>query len=139
MHKHVLRVLVVALGALLIAAALGQTPIPKLVAGINDPQHVLDENQAANLGRKIAAFEHGKDQRVVVLIVRDIGRENLIEYSARALAAWPSASGPKGIILLAVIADRERAWFEERNTNLELATGQRIVFETIVPRFEGGA
>jgi uncharacterized protein len=74
----------------------------------------------------------------VVLIVRDIGRANLIEYSARALASWPSASGPKGIVLLAVIADRERAWFEERNTNLELATSQRIVFETIVPRFKAG-
>ena len=138
-HNFVLRVLVVALGGLLqIAVALGQTPIPKLVAGINDPQHVLDENQAANLGRKIAAFEQGKDQRVVVLIVRDIGRENLIEFSARALAAWPSASGPKGIVLLAVIADRERAWFEGRHTNLELATAQRIVFETIVPRFKAG-
>lgn len=138
-HKHLLRFLVVALcGLLQIAIALAQTAIPKLVAGINDPQHLLNENQAANLGRKIAAFEQGKDLRVVVLIVRDIGRENLIQYSARALQALPSASGSKGIVLLAVIADRERAWFEERNTNLELATAQRIVFETIVPRFKAG-
>jgi uncharacterized protein len=37
-----------------------------------------------------------------------------------------------------VIADRQRAWITEHGTGLELSVAQRIVFETIVPKFEAG-
>lgn len=131
--------MVAAIGMTMAAAALAQTDIPKLAGGINDPEHVLRAQQASDLAKKLAAFEQKNENPVVVLIVKDIGRANLIEYSDRALATWTPAPGSKGrVALLAVIADREKAWIEERSTGLELSTAQRIIFETIVPKFNVG-
>src|SRR5262249_13833186 len=75
---------------------------------------------------------------LVVLVVRDIGRENLIGFGERAAASWRAASGKNKFVLLVVVADRERAWIEEHGTSFELSIGQRVVFETIVPRFNAG-
>ena len=126
-------------GLALAAAALAQTSASRLVTGINDAEHVLRPQQAADLNRKLAAFEQKNEYPVVVLIVKDIGRTNLIEYSDRALATWTPAPPSKGrVVLLVVIADRQRAWITEHGTGLELSVAQRIVFETIVPKFEVG-
>jgi len=132
-------VIVTIIGLAPVAAALAQAPIPKLANGINDPERVLTPEHAAALGRKLAAFEQKNEYPVVVLIVRDVGRANLIDYSDKALATWTPAPASKGrVILLLVIADRERAWIAEQHTGLELSTAQRIVWETMVPRFKAG-
>jgi uncharacterized protein len=123
-------------GLALATAASAQTL--KLGAGINDPDHVLRAQQAADLNKKLAAFEQKNEYPVLVLIVKDI-RANLIEYSDHALATWTPAPASKGrVVLLAVIADRERAWITEHGTGLELSTVQRIFFETIAPKFKVG-
>jgi uncharacterized protein len=121
-----------------VTGALAQTPLPRLASGINDPDHVLKAEQTSELGKRLAGYEQGKGISLVVLVVRDIGRENLIEFGERAAANWSAASGKNKFVLLAVVADRERAWIEEHGTSLELSVGQRIVFETIAPRFKAG-
>jgi uncharacterized membrane protein YgcG len=134
-----LLLMVTMIGLAPVAAALAQTPILKLANGINDPDRILRPEHAADLSRKLAAFEQKNEYPVVVLIVRDFGRANLIEYSDRALATWTPAPASKGrVILLVVIADRERAWIAEQHTGLKLSTAQRIVWETMVPRFKVG-
>jgi uncharacterized protein len=131
--------MVTMLGLAPVTDALAQTSALKLVNGINDPDRILRPEHAADLGKRLAAFKQKNAYPVVVLIVRDIGRANLIEYSDHALATWTPAPASKGrVILLVVIADRERAWITEHGTDLELSTVQRIVFETIVPKFELG-
>jgi uncharacterized protein len=140
LDQRLLRALLVAMAGLLpLAVSLAQTPIPKLVDGINDPGRVLSAQQTADLNHKLAEFKQQRDCRIAVWIVGDIGRENLIAYTERAFAAWPSASGSSGkVVLLVVVAEREKAWIDEHHTGLELATAQRIVFETMVPRFNTG-
>lgn len=131
--------MVTMIGLAPVTDALAQTSALKLANGINDPERILRPEHAADLGKRLAAFEQKNEYPVVVLIVRDIGRASLTEYSDWALATWTPAPASKGrVILLVVIADRERAWIAERGTGLELSTAQRIVWETMVPRFKAG-
>jgi uncharacterized protein len=96
----------------------------------------LSAQQTTDLNKKLAAFGQQKDCRIAVLIVGGIGRANLISYTEGALAAWTSAPGSsRQAVLLVVFADRENAWIEQRHTDLELHTAQRIIFETMFPRF----
>ena len=119
--------------------ALAQTPIPRLVSGINDPDHFLGAQQAADLAKKLAAYEQGKGVPFVLLIVRDIAPEKPARYGERALALWKAASGAKSkVIVLVVIAEARTAWLEEQGTSLELAVAHRIVFETIIPKLKAG-
>ena len=138
--QRLLYALLVAMAGLLpVAASQAQAPIPKLVAGINDPGRVLSAQQSTDLNKKLAAFEQQKDFPIVVLIVNNIDRANLISYTEKAMAAWTYASGSSGrVVLLVVFADRENARIEQHHTALELATAQRIIFETMVPRFKAG-
>jgi uncharacterized membrane protein YgcG len=66
------RALLAALIALAPVTALAQTPIPRLVSGINDPDRLLDAQRIADLSKKLAAAEQRKDIRFVVLVARDI-------------------------------------------------------------------
>ena len=122
-----------------LAVALAQTPIPRLVSGINDPDRLLDAGRIADLNKKLAAHEQGKDIRFVVLVARDIGSEKTARYGERALALWRSAAGAKSqVVLLVVIAERKDAWLVEHDTKLTLPDTQQIVFETIVPKLKAG-
>jgi uncharacterized protein len=118
--------------------ALAETPIPRLVGGINDPEHFLGA-QAADLDKKLAAYEQSKGIPFVVLIVRDTAPEKPARYAERALALWRAAPGANGkVILLVVVAEAKTAWLEEHGTSLELSAAQRIVWETINPRLKAG-
>jgi uncharacterized protein len=133
------RALLAALIALAPVTALAQTPIPRLVSGINDPDRLLDVQRIADLNKKLAAAEQRKDIQFVVLVARDIAPEKTARYGERALALWRDAAGAKSrVVLLVVIAEAKAAWLVEHGTELTLSDAQQIVFETIVPKFGTG-
>jgi len=134
------RALLAALIALApVAIALAQTPIPRLVSGINDPDRLLDAQRIADLNKKLAAAEQRKDIRFVVLVARDIAPEKTARYGERALVLWRDAAGAKSrVVLLVVIAEAKAAWLVEHDTKLTLSDAQQIVFETIIPKLKTG-
>ena len=135
-----LEVLLVAMAGLVpLASPWAQAPIPGLVDGLNDPGRILSPQQTTDLDARLAGLARQRNCRIAVFIVGDIGRANLIDYAEKAFAAWPAAAASgRQSVLLVVVADRERAWIETHHKDLELATAQRIVFETMVPRFNAG-
>jgi len=127
------RALLAALVALApVTVALAQTPIPRLISGINDPDRLLDAERVADLNKKLAAYERSKDTRFVILVARDIAREKKMQYAERAMATWRAGGGKSPVVVMVVIANRE-AWIVEHGTKLEFSDAQRIVFETIDP------
>ncbi len=117
-------------------------PIPALTARVTDLTGTLGASDQASLEQKLATFEARKGAQVTVLIVATTRPEEIEQYSIRVVAAWKlgRAKSDDGAIL--VIAKDDRALRIEVGYGLEGALtdalANRIIDETIVPRFRDG-
>ncbi|HET8883239.1 MAG TPA: TPM domain-containing protein, partial [Solimonas sp.] len=116
--------------------------VPKLAARVTDLTSTLDAQQRAALDGKLAAFEQAKGSQIAVLIVPTTEPETIEQYSIRVTDAWKL--GRKGVDdgILIVVARNDRTIRIEVGYGLEGAVpdaiANRIVDETIVPRFKAG-
>ncbi len=130
--------------ALLLAAgpALAEVAVPPLRARVTDLTGTLDAAQAAALEQKLAAFEQRKGAQVAVLLVPSTRPETIEQYAIRVAEAWKL--GRKGVDdgALLLVAKDDRTLRIEVGYGLEGvlpdAVANRIIDETIVPRFRAG-
>jgi uncharacterized protein len=125
-----------------IAPAHADVAVPKLAARVTDLTSTLDAQQRAALDGKLAAFEQAKGSQIAVLIVPTTEPETIEQYSIRVTDAWKL--GRKGVDdgILILVARNDRTIRIEVGYGLEGAVpdaiANRIVDETIVPRFKAG-
>ncbi|MGH8447039.1 MAG: TPM domain-containing protein [Solimonas sp.] len=131
------------LAAVLVPAPAGaDVAVPALTARVNDQTGTLDAGQRAQLEQKLAAFEQAKGSQIAVLIVPSTEPETIEQYSIRVAEQWKL--GRKGVDdgLLILVARNDRAIRIEVGYGLEGvvpdAIANRVVDETIVPRFRDG-
>ncbi len=133
--------------ALLLAASAafaqaGLQPIPALEARVTDLTGTLALADRAALEQKLAAFEARKGAQVAVLIVPTTQPEEIEQYGIRVASAWKigRAASDDGAIL--IVAKDDRTLRIEVGYGLEGAltdaTANRIIDESIVPRFRDG-
>jgi uncharacterized protein len=132
----------VALLALAAGAASAEVAVPALKARVTDLTGTLTAQQTQDLDRVLAALEGEKGSQVAVLIVPTTRPETIEQYGIRVADAWKL--GRKGVddgaILL--VAKDDRSLRIEVGYGLEGvlpdAIAERIISETIVPRFKAG-
>ncbi len=116
--------------------------VPALKTPVTDLTGTLTAQQTQDLDRILAAFEREKGSQVAVLIVPTTRPETIEQYGIRVADAWKL--GRKGVddgaILL--VAKDDRSLRIEVGYGLEGvlpdATAERIISETIAPRFKAG-
>ncbi len=131
-------VLTWALGWSGLAAA--QVPVPNLTGHVTDQTGTLTAEQKATLEQTLTAFEARKGSQLAVLMVASTAPEEVEQFALRVAEKW--ALGRRriddGAVL--VIAKDDRAVRIEVGYGLEGAlndlTSQRIISETILPRFK---
>jgi uncharacterized protein len=122
-------------------AAAADVAVPP-VARVTDQTSTLDAQQRTALDGKLAAFEKAKGSQIAVLIVPTTEPETIEQYSIRVTDAWKL--GRKGVDdgILILVARNDRTIRIEVGYGLEGAVpdaiANRIVDETIVPRFKAG-
>jgi uncharacterized protein len=116
--------------------------IPALTAQVTDATATLTDSQRAELEQVIQEFEAKKGSQISVLLVRTTQPETIEQYSMRVVEQWKI--GRKGIDdgVLLIVAKDDRAVRIEVGYGLEGvltdATSDRIINETILPRFRQG-
>lgn len=124
------------------AAARAEVPVPGLESRVTDLTATLTDQQRNDLERFLADFEAGKGSQIAVLIVPTTQPETIEQYSMRVAETWKIGRQKidDGVILL--VAKNDRALRIEVGYGLEGAlpdaTANRIIEETIVPRFKQG-
>jgi len=130
------------LSALCCAAVLADVAVPPLTARVTDLAATLSAAEKSALEQKLADFEQRKGAQIGVLIVPTTEPEAIEQYSIRVVDAWKL--GRKGIDdgALLIVAKDDHALRIEVGYGLEGvltdATSNRIIEETIVPRFRAG-
>jgi uncharacterized protein len=130
--------------ALLFAAgaASALVAIPRLSARVTDLTGTLGEGERSALEQKLAAFEREKGSQIAVLLVPTTEPETIEQFGIRLADAWKIGRGAEddGAILIVAVDDRELRI--EVGYGLEGAVpdaiANRIIEETIVPRFRAG-
>jgi uncharacterized protein len=124
-------------------AASAEVSVPPLAARVTDLTGTLDAGQRAALEARLESFERAKGSQVVVLLVPTTQPETIEQYAIRVADAWKIGRGERiddGVILL--VAKDDRALRIEVGYGLEGALpdaiANRIIEETIVPRFRSG-
>ncbi len=123
-------------------AADAQAPLPPLQSRVTDLTGTLTAQQRAALEQKLAAFEARKGAELAVLVVECTAPEDIAQYGVRLMESWKL--GRKGIDdgAALIVATKDRALRIEVQYGLEGvltdATANRIIDETIVPRFRQG-
>lgn len=116
--------------------------VPALAARVTDLGSTLDATQRGALEAKLAAFEQAKGSQIAVLIVPTTEPETIEQYSIRVTDAWKL--GRKGVDdgVLILVARNDHTIRIEVGYGLEGvvpdAIANRIIDETIVPRFKAG-
>jgi len=120
----------------------GQVAIPQLAARVTDLTGTLDTAQRQSLEETLAAFETRKGAQVAILIVPTTQPEAIEQYSLRVVEAWQIGRGDIDDGVLLLVAKDDRTLRIEVGYGLEGvltdATANRIIEETIVPRFREG-
>lgn len=117
-------------------------PVPPLTARVTDKTGTLTNEQRASLEETLKNFEAQKGSQISVLIVPTTQPETIEQYSMRVVEQWKL--GRKGVDdgALLIVAKNDRALRIEVGYGLEGAlndaTSNRIITETIVPRFKQG-
>jgi uncharacterized protein len=124
-------------------AASAEVPVPALSARVTDLTGTLGAGQRAALEARLEAFERATGSQVAVLIVPTTQPETIEQYGIRVADAWKIGRGgtiDDGAILLVAKDDRElriEVGYGLEGT-LPDAIANRIIEETIVPRFRSG-
>ncbi len=131
---------VVATAAL--AAAPSLQPVPALKARVTDLTGTLTAGQRDDLEDTLQAFEARKGAQIAVLVVPTTRPEAIEQYSIRVVEAWKLGreKPDDGALLLVAMQDRELRIEVGRGLEGALTdlTANRIIDETIVPRFREG-
>jgi uncharacterized protein len=133
-----------ALLCLAAAAALAQAPVPvpPLTARVIDLTGMLSGGAVNHIESELAALEASKGSQIVVLIVPTTHPEEIEQYGIRVAEQWKL--GRKGVddgAILLVAKDDRRVRIEVGyglEGALPDATANRIIDETITPRFKSG-
>lgn len=141
---HLLRLVLSALGLLcfsLAGPAFAQD-FPKLTGRVVDAANLLSPGDEAELTAKLQALEQRSSRQLVVATVPSLGGYEIEDYGYRLGRAWGigQKEADNGAILL--VAPNERKVRVEVGYGLEPiltdAFSNRVVEETIIPRFKAG-
>jgi uncharacterized protein len=124
------------------AGARADVPVPTLTARVTDETGTLTGEQRANLEQTLKNFETQKGSQISVLIVPTTLPETIEQYSIRVAEQWKLGRKNVDDGALLIVAKNDRALRIEVGYGLEGAlndaTSNRIINETIVPRFKQG-
>lgn len=124
------------------AGARADVAVPTLTARVTDETGTLTGEQRANLEQTLKNFEAQKGSQISVLIVPTTLPETIEQYSIRVAEQWKLGRKNVDDGALLIVAKNDRALRIEVGYGLEGAlndaTSNRIINETIVPRFKQG-
>ncbi|VWC92589.1 lipoprotein [Burkholderia contaminans] len=116
--------------------------VPPLTARVTDETGSLTEEQKTTLEQTLKVFEARRGTQISVLIVPTTGPESIEQYSMRVVEQWKLGRKNVDDGALLIVAKNDRALRIEVGYGLEGvltdATSNRIINETIVPRFRSG-
>nr|WP_027211334.1 YgcG family protein [Burkholderia sp. WSM2232] len=142
---NMLRAAIVLLAAVLTLVGTGAAAdalVPDLTARVTDETGTLTAEQRADLEQRLKAFEAQKGSQISVLIVPTTQPETIEQYSMRVVEQWKLGRKNVDDGVLLIVAKNDRSLRIEVGYGLEGAlndaTSNRIVNETIVPRFRQG-
>ncbi len=130
------------LGLTLCASLLAgaQVPVPALAGHIIDQTGTLTTEQKVALEQTLTAFEASKGSQLAVLIVPTSAPEAIEQYALRVAEQWKLGRKKVDDGAILVVAKNDRTLRIEVGYGLEGAltdaTSNRIINETIVPRFK---
>ncbi len=117
-------------------------PVPLLTGHVTDLTGTLSPEQKARLEQTLTAFEARKGSQLAVLMVATTAPEEVEQYALRVAEQWRLGRKKIDDGAILVVAKNDRAMRIEVGYGLEGAlsdlTSQRIISETILPRFKGG-
>ena len=117
-------------------------PVPTLNARVTDQTGTLTDEQKASVEKTLADFEAKKGAQVAVLVVPTTGPETIEQYSIRVVEQWKLGRKNVDDGVLLIVAKNDHALRIEVGYGLEGvltdAMSNRIINETIVPRFRQG-
>lgn len=136
------RILLVAALSFLSAFASADVAIPLLSSQITDATDTLTSEQRSALEQTLQAFEAKKGSQIAVLIVPTTQPESIEQYSLRVVEQWKLGRKRVDDGVLLIVAKNDRTVRIEVGYGLEGSlndvTSNRIINETIVPRFRQG-
>lgn len=142
---NILRAAIVVIAAALTLVGTGaaaEAPVPDLTARVTDETGTLTAEQRADLEQRLKAFETQKGSQISVLIVPTTQPETIEQYSMRVVEQWKLGRKSVDDGVLLIVAKNDRSLRIEVGYGLEGAlndaTSNRIINETIVPRFRQG-
>nr|WP_244111978.1 TPM domain-containing protein [Burkholderia diffusa] len=134
--------LVVAALAFAVHDGWAEVPVPSLTARVIDETGTLTNEQHSSLDQTLREFEARKGSQISVLIVPTTQPETIEQYSMRVVEQWKLGRARIDDGALLIVAKNDRALRIEVGYGLEGvltdATSNRIIDETIVPRFRQG-
>lgn len=119
-----------------------EVPVPPLTARVIDETGTLTDEQRVSLEQTLKDFETRKGSQISVLIVPTTQPETIEQYSMRVVEQWKLGRQKVDDGALLIVAKSDRTLRIEVGYGLEGvltdATSNRIIYETIVPRFRQG-
>ena len=119
-----------------------QVAVPPLTGRVVDQTATLTREQQATLEQTLQAFEARKGSQIAVLIVPTSAPETIEQYALRVVEQWKLGRKKVDDGAILVVAKNDRTLRIEVGYGLEGvltdATSQRIISETITPRFKVG-
>lgn len=119
-----------------------QVPVPLLTGHVTDQTGTFTAEQKSALEQTLQVFEARKGSQLAVLIVPTTAPESIEQYSIRVAELWKLGRKKVDDGAILVVAKTDRALRIEVGYGLEGAlndaTSQRIISETITPRFVQG-
>ncbi|NLP63686.1 TPM domain-containing protein [Paraburkholderia sacchari] len=116
--------------------------VPSLTSRVTDETRTLTDEQRLTLEQTLNDFEAQKGAQISVLIVPTTQPETIEQYSIRVVEQWKLGRKNVDDGVLLIIAKNDRTLRIEVGYGLEGAltdaTSNRIIDETIVPRFRQG-
>jgi uncharacterized protein len=117
-------------------------PVPDLTARVTDETGTLTNEQKATLEQSLKDFEAQKGAQISVLVVPTTEPETIEQYSIRVVDQWKLGRKNVDDGVLLTVAKNDRTLRIEVGYGLEGAltdaASNRIIDETIVPRFREG-
>jgi uncharacterized protein len=124
------------------ADANANASIPPLTARVVDETGTLSREQRSSLEATLKDFESSKGAQISVLMVPTTQPETIEQYSMRVVEQWKLGRKRVDDGAMLIVAKNDRALRIEVGYGLEGAlndaTSNRIIQETVVPRFKEG-
>jgi uncharacterized protein len=123
-------------------AAVEEVAVPPLVARVTDQTGTLSAEQKATLERTLSEFETRKGSQIAIVLVPTTAPEAIEQFAIRVAEQWKIGRQRIDDGAILVVAKADRTLRIEVGYGLEGvlndATSQRIISETIIPRFRQG-